>query len=293
MTNEEAGNSTNENTVDSSDFFSQLESEVNGMQTEGEVNTNTEVTQDYSGSENSNPQIESNGSESVDWDSENNPYKKRYKDSSREAIKMNDRLRELTPFVPVLDAMKQDSGLVDHVRNYLQNGGAPSGEVANQLSLPEDFQYDAHEAVTDPNSDSAKVLATQVDNIVQQRVGSILQGEKQRAAAQQQKFMVKKQEQEFKEKHKMSDADFEEFKKTAQSRRLTLEDVFYIVNKDKTNQNVANSTKKDMLNQMKNVRNMPTSASDSNSQGSGNKSMEDNIFDAIAGVDTSVDNLFG
>ena len=293
MTNEEAGNSTNESTVDSSDFFSQLESEVNGMQTEGEENLNTQVTQDYSGSENSNPQTESNGSNSVDWDNENNPYKKRYKDSSREAIKMNDRLRELTPFVPVLDAMKQDSGLVDHVRNYLQNGGAPSGEVANQLALPEDFQYDGHEAVTDPNSDSAKVLASQVDNIVQQRVGSILQGEKERAAAQQQKFMVKKQEQEFRDKHKMSDADFDEFKKNAQSRRLTLEDVFYIVNKDKTNQNVANSTKKDMLDQMKNVRNMPTSASDSNSQGSGNQSMEDNIFDAIAGVDTSVDNLFG
>ena len=91
----------------------------------------------------------------------------------------------------------------------------------------------------------------------------------------------------------MSDADFDEFRKAAQSRRLTLEDVFYIDNKDKTNQNVANSTKKEMLTQMKNVRNMPTSASDSNSQGSGNQSMEDNIFDAIAGVDTSVDNLFG
>ena len=206
---------------------------------------------------------------------------------------MNDRLRELTPFAPVLDAMKQDSGLVEHVRNYLQNGGAPSGEVANQLSLPEDFQYDAHEAVTDPDSASAKVLTSQVDNIVQQRVGSILQGEKERAAVQQQKFMVKKQEQDFRDKHKMSDADFDEFRKAAQSRRLTLEDVFYIVNKDKTNQNVANSTKKEMLTQMKNVRNMPTSASDSNSQGSGNQSMEDNIFDAIAGVDTSVDNLFG
>ena len=290
MTNEEAGNSTN---VDSSDFFSQLESEVNGMQTEGEDNLDTQVTQDLSGSEKVTHANESNGSNSVDWDSENNPYKKRYKDSSREAIKMNDRLRELTPFVPVLDAMKQDSGLVDHVRNYLQNGGTPSGEVANQLNLPEDFQYDGHEAVTNPDSDSAKVLATQVDNIVQQRVGNILQGEKDKAVMQQQKYVLHKQEQDFREKHQMSDADFEEFKKTAQSRKLTLEDVFYIVNKDKTNQNVANSTKKEMLSQMKNVRNMPTSASDSNSQGSGEKSMEDNIFDAIQGVDTSVDNLFG
>ena len=237
MTNEVEGNSTD---VDSSDFFSQLESEVNGMQTEGGVNETAEVTHANSGS-NTVTHKQTAGSNGTNWDNENNPYKKRYKDSSREAMKMNDRLRELSPFMPVLDVMKKDSGLVEHVRNYLQNGGTPAGPIQNQL--PEDFQFDGHEAMTDPNSDSAKVMAAQVDNMVQQRVGQVLDVEKQQAAVTQQKFLMKKQEHDFRAKHKLSDVEFEDFKREAQSRKLTLEDVYYIVNKDRSNQNVANNAK--------------------------------------------------
>ena len=287
MTNEVEGNSTD---VDSSDFFSQLESEVNGMQTEGEVNETAEVTHANSGS-NTVTHKQTAGSNGTNWDNENNPYKKRYKDSSREAMKMNDRLRELSPFMPVLDVMKKDSGLVEHVRNYLQNGGTPAGPIQNQL--PEDFQFDGHEAMTDPNSDSAKVMAAQVDNMVQQRVGQVLDVEKQQAAVTQQKFLMKKQEHDFRSKHKLSDVEFEDFKREAQSRKLTLEDVYYIVNKDRSNQNVANNAKKDMLHQMKTVRNMPTSASDSNNQGSSQASPSDNVFDAIVGSDGGIDELFG
>ena len=65
-----------------------------------------------------------------------------------------------------------------------------------------------------------------------------------------------------------------------------------VLNRDKTAANVAKSTKKDMLNQMKNVRDIPTSASDSNNQG---KTQDANsaVFDDILGLDGDVDNLFG
>ena len=48
-----------------------------------------------------------------------------------------------------------------------------------------------------------------------------------------------------------------------------------------------------MLTQMKNVRNIPTSASGANSQGSKEQSMEDTVFNALKGVDDELDNLFG
>ena len=48
-----------------------------------------------------------------------------------------------------------------------------------------------------------------------------------------------------------------------------------------------------MLTQMKNVRNMPTSASDSNSQGSHEQSNESKMFDIMMGSDNDIDNLFG
>ena len=292
MSNETQGNSeaVNRTVDDSNDFFGQLEDSVNGIVAEGEVD-NAEVTQSDGGSNMATHQ-QSQGS-NVNWDDENNPYKKRYTDSSREAVKMNEQLRDLKPFVPVLDAMKRDSGLVDHVRSYFKNGGQPAKNVKEQLDLPEDFMYDATEAMENPDSDSAKVMNAHIDGMVQQRVGSVLNREKQNAAKMQAKISQKRMEAQFIKKHKMSKEDFATFKEAAKSRKLTIDDVYYLLNKDKANKNVANSTKQDMLTQMKNVRNIPSTASDSNNQGTADKSKDDQLFDCILGLDGNVDNLFG
>ena len=283
--NEENNEVTQEQSSDSSnDFFAQLEGSVNGVVTEGSEETVQEVTHQ----ENQNL-----GGSNDNWDNESNPYKKRYKDSSREAVKLNDKLRQLEPFMPVLEAMKTDSGLVDHVRNYLQGGGQPAQNVKEYLNLKDDFSYDPTEAIEDPASDSAKVLAAHVDSVVQERIGQVLNKEKQNAAQVQGRLLQKKQEEEFRAKHAMTSAEFSQFRESAQERKLTLDDVYFILNKDKSNQKVANATKTDMLSQMKNVRNMPTSASDSNSQGSGKKGAADSIFDGLLDLDGSVDNLFG
>ena len=79
----------------------------------------------------------------------------------------------------------------------------------------------------------------------------------------------------------------------AGKRTLTLDDIHYLINRDKANTNVADATKKDMLNQMKNVRNIPASASGANSQGDSRGSFEDEVFDALIGSDGNIDNLFG
>ena len=79
MSNETQGNSemVNRTVDDSNDFFGQLEDSVNGIVAEGEV-SNAEVTQSDSGS-NRVTHEQSQGS-NVNWDDENNPYKKRYSD---------------------------------------------------------------------------------------------------------------------------------------------------------------------------------------------------------------------
>ena len=91
----------------------------------------------------------------------------------------------------------------------------------------------------------------------------------------------------------MSDADFAQMKAQAQKHKLTLDDIHYLVNRDQANQNVANSTKADMLNQMKNVRDIPASASGANSQNDKSASFEDDVFDALLGSDGNIDELFG
>jgi len=283
-----------EDTSSSNDnFFGELEQQVNGGVAD-ERFIPTEETQQVNGPDESATQKEPEGSaNTVDWDSEDNPYKKRYSDSSREAQRLNEDIKDLKPFVPVLEAMKNDSGLVSHVRDYLVNGGTPTKTVKEQMNLPEDFEFDGNEAVTNPDSDSAKVFNAQVDAVVNNRVGQILAQEKAKAAQIQQKAQFARQEQDFRKKHKMSDDEYKEMVAKAKDHVLTLEDIHYLLNKDKVQGNVAKSTKDDMVQQMKNVRNMPTSASGANSQGNNQKSPDDTIFDSLLGSDGDLDNLFG
>ena len=273
----------------SSDFFDQLENEVNGG-----IIDNTEVTQNQtSGSEQVTHVQHDDGSNSVKQSSnDSTDWKKRYEDSSREAVRLSDQYKDVEPFVPVLQAMKNDSGLVDHVRNYLVNGGEPEKSIQDHLGLGEDFMFDQQEAMTEPDSDSAKLMNAHVDRMVQGRVGQMIQAEKQRAQQVQQANTRVTEEQSFREKNSMSDKDFETFKVKAQEHVMTLDDVNYLLNRGQNNDNVANSVKKDMLTQMKNVRNMPTSASGANNQDPG-RSESDEVFDAIKGLDDGVDNLFG
>ena len=295
MSENKQGNSIPENqqsaensVFDSSDnFFDNLDQSVNGMVSEGEeTQTTTEVTRSEDGTEQVTHQGSQSAPNNVDWE-------KRYKDSSRAAIGMANELKGLKPFVPVLNAMKRDSGLVDHVRGYLENGGTPNKSVKESLGLDEDFQYDQQDAMENPDSDSAKVMNAHIDGVVQSRVNQVLTREKQNANQMQQKFVQKKQETEFIEKHGMTQEEFGQFKQQAQTRKLKLDDIHYLLNKDKAATNVANNTKKDMLSQMKNVRNIPTTASDSNNQGSNQKNPDDKLFDGMLGLDGDVDNLFG
>ena len=270
-------------------FFDSLEQEVNGSI----IDDTAEVTQHQtSGSEQVTHNTQSVGSENVEAPVDNGTdWKKRYEDSSREAVRLSEQYKSVEPFVPVLEAMKNDSGLVDHVRDYLKGGGKPAKSIQDQLGLDEDFVFDANE-MTDPDSDSAKVMNAHVDSLVQRRVGQMLTAEKQRAQQIQQVQARQNEEVAFMKKHNMSEKEFSDFKEKAQSHIMTLDDVNYLLNRNQNNTNVANSTKADMLNQMKNVRNMPTSASGANSQGQ-QRSESDDVFDMINGFDKDVDNLFG
>jgi len=269
------------------DFFEALENDVNGAIQD--IPSNSEVTPPVdSGSDQVTHAVNEEGSKNetqVDWE-------QRYKDSTREAQRMHQEMSDLKPFIPVLDAMKNDSGLVDHVRNYLTGGGKPSATIQDQLGLGEDFVFDAGEAMADQASDSAKLMNAHVDRMVQRRVGQMIGAEKERAAKTHAEITRQGDEKAFRDKHDMTDQEYDGFVEAAKEHILTLEDIHYLLNKEKTATNTANSTKKDMLNQMKNVRNMPTSASGANSQGSKEERPEDLVFNALKGLDGDLDNLF-
>ena len=101
------------------------------------------------------------------------------------------------------------------------------------------------------------------------------------------------EEAEFKKANNMTDDQFSSMMEKADKHVMTLDDLHLLVNKDQVKANTATATKKDMVQQMKNVRNIPTSASGANSAKGSDKSFEDSVFDAINGSDDNIDNLFG
>jgi hypothetical protein len=122
------------------DFFERMEQAVNGGIVDDQPQD--EVTPSVNSGPTQATRVEqpTDPNSSVDWE-------KRYKDSSREAQRMAGELKDLKPFVPVLEAMKDDSGLVDHVRGYFENGGAPVKNIKERLGLNEDFMYNEQEAM--------------------------------------------------------------------------------------------------------------------------------------------------
>ena len=280
--NQQKGNP--EQSGSSTDFFEALEDNVNSAIQDN--NSEAEVTQaPSSGPERVTHTPSEQGTEGViDWE-------KRYKDSTREAQRMNAELQTLKPYVPVLNAMKKDTGLVEHVRDYLREGGKPAKSLQEKLGLDEDFQFNADE-LGDPDSDSSKLLNAQVDAQVQQRLGKVMAAERQSMQRSQANHKRSQEAADFQKRHNMAPEEFQTMMGEASKRRITLDDVYHLLNKDKVNQNVANNTKDDMLKQMKNVRNIPTSASGTNSAQI-EQSPDSDVFDKIIGSDGDIDNLFG
>lgn len=276
-----------QNDSDVDDFFDSLDHQLNDVTydvTESEQATQPEEQTTVQGN------IGSEENTDV-WETDGNPYKKRYSDSSKEAIRLAEQYKDVEPFVPVLEAMKNDSGLVDHVRDYLENGGSPAKTIQEKLDLDEDFMYDANEAVADPESDSAKLMNAHVDSIVQQRIEQVVNTEKEKAVAVKDSQTQKDSENKFRKEYNMGEEEFNSMLEQAKTHTISLEDIYYVLNKDKNAANVRNSTQQEMLSQMKNVRNMPTSNSQANNVGD-SRTTEEQLFESIFG-DTTEESLFG
>ena len=263
-----------ENDTVAENFFSQLDRQVMGEVLE-QPNVEAQVEQTTPIQD---PVAEQNTEQvSVDWE-------KRYSDSSREAKRLNNQLQDLEPYMPLLNAMKEDPNLISHVRGYFEGGGSAPKSVKEQLGLDEDFVFDYDDALSNPDSQSAKLFNATVDGVVQRRLGDFArkQSEQSRRASE---------ETSFKSKHNVSDEDYNDLMKYAKSHKLTLEDVYYLKNRDNRDNEVANNTRNEVIQQMKNVRQMPTSVASSGNTQREEKSLDDAVFDKLLAEGTELNKL--
>ena len=258
----------------SSDFFESLDRKVNG----GILDEQQQPTSVQSGNTQSSPNVE------VQPQDDNEVLQKRYSDSSREAKRLNGKLKEIEPYMPILDAMREDPNLISHVRNYFEGGGQAPQSMNQQLNLDEDFVFDPDEAFQKPDSDSAKVMGATIDGIVQRRLNNTLQTQKTENAK-----MAK--EAQFKQKMDMSDEEWSTFTDFAKSKSLELEDIYYLMNRKNRDSQIADSTRQEIQNKMREVQSQPGTLA---TQGSVpvEKNADDNVFDAILGTDSELEKAF-
>jgi FtsZ-binding cell division protein ZapB len=279
----------------SSEFFSELEQDVNGAIDDSLVDSlgqepletrNESPIQEQRVPQQATPNVpQGNNNSNIDWE-------KRYKDSSREAQRLSAEMTKLKPFEPLMDVMRKDSGLITHIKDYLKDGGKPSKSVKEELGLDEDFHYDPNEALDNPESDSAKVFEAHVDKAVKGKVDGALKIERTKVAQANAKNVLVKEANAFRTKHNIDNDTMKAVLQRAATSKLNFEDAYLLVNKSGVQKNMANSVRNDVAQQMQNVRNIPQSASQTNSA-QADKSPADSVFDSLLGSDDNVDNLFG
>ena len=260
-----------------SDFFEELDTSVNSAQLDKETSVVKEVEPEPT-------QTTPVAEKAVDSGEEKHDYEKRYTDSSKEARRLNSRLGELEPYLPLLDAMREDPNLISHVKNYFEGGGQAPQSMTEELGLEEDFIFDGDEAVKDPKSSSAQVLNATIDGMIQKRLGQF-QGQQ----AEENRRL--KEASAFRQKHELTDEDYQDFMQYAKDHKLTLDDILYLKNRQNVNQNVAESTKKELLEQMKNVRQKPRSLGASGGVTENTQSQEDTVFDKLMNVDVNTEEM--
>ena len=262
----------------SDDFFAELDRNVNG----GILDEPSPSTSD-----NNSDNTLSSPSEvqSVVPDSDVETMKKRYSDSSREAKRLNGKLSELEPYMPILDAMRDDPNLIQHVRNYFEGGGQTPENMAERLNISEDFVFDADDAFSNPDSDSSKVLGATIDGIVQRRLGKELAGQK----SENQRLA---KETSFRQKHEMSDEEWETFVSFAKAKSLELDDIYYLMNRKNRDEKIADSTRREMHDKMREVQERPGSLATTGGT-QVEESPDDRIFDTILGGESELEKAFG
>ena len=261
--------------IESGDFFESLDTSVNSGIIDSEYSQST--SQDLGDNTPASPSgVQEQGDDAL---------QKRYSDSSREAKRLNGKLTEIEPYMPILDAMREDPNLIQHVRNYFEGGGQAPESMAQNMELPEDFSFDPDDAFTDPKSDSAKVFGATVDGIVQRRLNNELgkqKTENQRLA----------RETAFRQKVDMTEDEWSTFVDFAKNKSLELDDIYYLMKRKERESNIADNARQQVATQMRKVQEQPRSLATAGSVPV-ETSQDDQVFDTLLGIDQKLDNAFG
>ncbi|MBC8551614.1 MAG: hypothetical protein H8D23_18365 [Candidatus Brocadiales bacterium] len=174
---------------------------------------------------------------------------KRYGDSSKEAINLRTQMNELEPFIPIFDEMKGNPALVKTMQNAIEAEKAPKAPK-EALGLADDFIFDAEEAMTDLNSDSAKVMRYmgRIEADARAKETEVSNSRIRASEKQERDF------DDFVSKSKLSDDDTQDFKKFMSEHELSLDDVYFLMRRNDITKGIAEKARAETLKQIQSAQ---------------------------------------
>ena len=278
------------------DFFAQLDKAVEPLLADANESELTDTQSQATTPEEGPASSDNSGEEGID-------YKQRFGDSTREARRLKEerdalkqQVKQMEPYSPLVELMQKDGKLLNMVKEYVQHGGNVTPEqpvsVKDQLNLPEDFVFDGDEAVSDPESLSAKVLNAMVEQqaakIAEDKVRSFEQRQSDKARTAQ----LERERQQFQQRNNLSDAQMQELENFAEQHTITYDDVWAIKNRQERDRNMQTHEIQERKQQQQRNAQRAQSLSDVGGGKSTVQNPNDMAVNAVLNIDREADKLF-
>jgi len=207
-------------------------------------------------------------------------WEQRYKDSSKEGIRLNGIVEKMSPYMPVLDMLSKDDGFKEHVMNYGKQ--TKTETLPEKLNLPEDFEFDMNEAIRNPDSEHAKILSQVSQHYAKPVINQSILDDNQKRAEEIKKEDLSNQRDMLKSKYGIKDTEFSSLMDWGNDHIMTYEDMHFLKKKDDYMRKVANDTKMGTANQVNRMQGVYPSVTVGDGQ---DEKIEDKIMDTILGFD--------
>lgn len=138
--------------------------------------------------------------------------KARYESSSQEAKRLNQELEQRKQYDSFIQEVESNPALQEHVKKFYNNQQNPTAD------LPEDFVFDADEAIKNPDSIHGKLF----NQMLEQKASKLVE---ERLGAYQQQQQATQTMEQVKNKLNLSDEQVNEIQDWAKNRKASFEDV--------------------------------------------------------------------
>jgi len=180
-------------------------------------------------------------------------------------------LDEIEDYKPVIQAMRSDPNLVNHIGNYFAKDGEGK-EMKDKLQIPEDFEFSFTDAATNEGSDSYKLLTSLIDTRAKAHSDAATRNITQKNEMDKQKVQLM---QEF----SVTEDEWKDFMKFSARGNWTLKDLFFLFKKEKGELNLDNKKIKEKSKAMANAKTLAFSHANEGIDNPNEGKTDDEIFE--------------